>query len=485
MLYSLAVTAPAPACAQDGPPLAEILRESPLPPETSGVYVLEKGDEALLSRFRLFNSAEQSIEILTLIWSLDRIGLLATEALLRAADRGVKVRMLVDDFHINPYAQEILLALSLHPNIEIRVYNPLIRVGVSFPRRVYNLFSQFRLFNQRLHNKSLIVDGLAGITGGRNIADEYYDYDQDYNFRDRDILVVGAVVADMRRNFEAFWNCSLSRPMEELLAHRLDEFTDPVVERIYEEMRACARDMTAQTPVVREALADQPRRFAAILDQLVWNEVRYVSDYPWKNKSRRLDAGGLMRQEIEAAIASARERIVIQSPYFILPKGGLGLFEKLEEGVKVRVSTNSLASTDNIATFAGYQRHRRRYLAAGMEIREFRPDPPIAKELIRRFRALEESGPIFTMHSKTLVIDGELLYIGTYNIDPRAANLNTEDGVFIRHPELARQVEERIEADMLPENSWNPAEENPDRHAPMLRRIGTFFLRLLPLEPLL
>jgi putative cardiolipin synthase len=154
--------------------------------------------------------------------------------------------------------------------------------------------------------------------------------------------------------------------------------------------------------------------------------------------------------------------------------------------VIIRISTNSLASTDDIRTFSGYSKQRKKLLQAGFDIREFRPDPAIERELVRRYRDLERLGsPIFSLHAKTLVIDGETVFIGTFNIDPRSANLNTEEGVIIKDRELAMQIEERIETEMLPENSWNPRFERTDRHAGPWRRIKNWFFRLFPLDPIL
>jgi cardiolipin synthase C len=452
----------------------------------SGVYVLETGDEALLARAWLVANAEQSIDIMTLIWSLDRIGLQATDALLHAADRGVLVRILVDDFKVDRDAQKVLLPLSLHPRIEVRIYNPVFRVGVSWWQVVRNTVSDFRLVNQRLHNKSHIVDGRAGITGGRNMANEYFDYDQQYNFRDRDILVVGLVVDDMQDNFERYWGSSLARPIEELMASQLDRFPPERVRMILDDLRRSAERVASRTPVIQEALEDQPRRFAELLSAMTWNDVRFISDHPWKNAQDSLSGGGVMLTELTALISEARQRITIQSPYLILPPGGMRLTERLAAGVEVRVSTNSLASTDDIRVFSGYSKQRPRLLAAGFQIREFRPNPAIMQDLVRRYDEMQRGDPpIFTLHAKTIVIDGETLFIGTFNIDPRAANLNTEEGVVVRDRLLARLVEEQIERDMLPENSWDPAQENPDRHADWWRRFKNRFFRLFPLEPLL
>jgi len=181
---------------------------------TTGMLVLDKGEEALFARAWLADHAQKSIEVQYFIWSTDNIGILATEALLRAAERGVKIRVIVDDLLIDA-PDKSLLALALHPNIEIRIYNPQHSVGTPFHTRVVNVSTDFRGVNQRMHDKTFVVDGKVAITGGRNMADEYFDYDQKYNFRDRDALVLGKVVGDIQESFNQFWENDLSVQVEQ------------------------------------------------------------------------------------------------------------------------------------------------------------------------------------------------------------------------------------------------------------------------------
>jgi len=181
-------------------------------PGATGAYVLDTGEEALLARAWLADHAERSIEVQYFIWSTDNIGILAAEALLRAADRGVKVRVIVDDMLID-VPDKTLLALARHPNIEIRIYNPVHHVGTPFYKRALNVLTDFRGANQRMHDKTFIVDGKVAITGGRNMADEYFNYDHAYNFRDRDALLLGAAVKTMQASFAAFWDSPLAVPV--------------------------------------------------------------------------------------------------------------------------------------------------------------------------------------------------------------------------------------------------------------------------------
>ncbi|MCM2358678.1 MAG: phospholipase D family protein [Geobacteraceae bacterium] len=454
-------------------------------PGKSGAYVLEKGEEALLARAWLTDRAARTIDVQYFIWSSDNIGILASEALLRAAERGVKVRVLVDDLLIDA-KPEALLALALHPNIEIRIYNPKHKVGTSTARRVGNIVTGFRSVNQRMHDKTALFDGLVGITGGRNMADEYFDYDHGYNFRDRDMLVMGPVVAQMEGSFERFWGSPLAVPVEKLLAKELKKMTPERVARVCAGLHAYAEKPENFAPEVREALANLPQRFEGLLRELAWDEVRFICDLPGKNDERHgLGGGGRTTTELAGLLKRAKKRVTIQSPYLVMPKGALALFRELTaRGVEVRISTNSLAATDNLQAFSGYRKQRRAILASGIRICEFRPDPAIKRELIERYPKLEKNAPLFAIHAKTLVIDGETLFVGTFNLDPRSANLNTEVGVLVRNPRLAAEVERNIERDMETANSWD-ARDNPDSFAPLAKRQKLKLWKALPLEPIL
>ena len=450
----------------------------------SGAYVLERGEESLLARAWLADHARQTIDVQYFIWSTDNVGILAAEALLRAAERGVRVRVIVDDLLVDA-SDESLLALSAHPLIDIRIYNPKHSVGISTTRRAANLVGDFRAFNQRMHDKTFLVDGTVAITGGRNMADEYYDFHQKYNFRDRDVLLLGPVVREMEHSFEAFWQSPLSVPVGDLL--KKDEaLSSRRTGEIYAQLHAYAGEPANFAPEVRQALEDLPRKFPALLERLTWGEIRFISDMPGKNEKSDLRGGGRTTRELVEVLGKARQRITIQSPYLVMPEGGIDFFRELvERGVEVSISTNSLASTDNLQAFSGYSKQRKELLAAGITIYEFRPDPAVRRQLIERHAEMEDSSPIFAIHAKTLVVDGRTLFVGTFNLDPRSANLNTEVGVLIADPALAAEVEEAIRTDMRSENSWDASLDNPDARASLAKRMKLRFWKLFPLEPIL
>jgi cardiolipin synthase C len=457
----------------------------------TGVYVLETGAEALLARAWLVEHARQSIDVQYFIWSSDNIGILAAEALLRAAERGVRVRVIVDDLLIDA-PDEALLALARHPLIEIRIYNPQTSVGVPLHKRLQNALTDFRGVNQRMHDKTLVVDGRTAITGGRNMAAEYFDYNHDYNFRDRDALLLGVAVGAMQAKFETFWGSALSVPVETLydglgLMQKNVRVGDDQIQQVYRELHTYARSPENFAPEVRAAIADTPSSFARLARQMRWTDVEFISDKPGKNDNRvRLGGGGQSSAALARLVQGAQQRVVIQSPYLVASDEAVALLRQVRaRGVSVRISTNSLASTDNLPAFSGYRNQRARLLEMGLQIFEYRPAPAVQQQLVQRLSAVSRIAPVFALHAKTLVIDSKTVYIGTFNFDPRSENLNTEVGVIVHDEALARAVEASIETDMAPGNSWNAATDDPDQHATLAKRNRVRFYQLLPLKPLL
>ena len=458
-------------------------------PQQTGVYVLDTGEAALRARAWLADQAQHTITVQYFIWSTDNIGILATEALLRAADRGVKVRVIVDDLLIDA-PDKSLLALDKHPNIDIRIYNPQHKVGTPFYKRALNVVTDFRGVNQRMHDKTFVVDGKVAITGGRNMADEYFDYDHDYNFRDLDALLLGEAVKEMAVNFDAFWFSKLSIPVESLydgwgLMQKNVKVGDAEVQRVYSHLHAYARAQENFAPEVRAAINATPETFDRLAREIVWGRVDFIHDIPGKNGNRwLLGGGGQTTAALAQLVRDARESIVIQSPYLVMSGKALALFkEAVARGVKVRIITNSLASTDNIQAFSGYRNQRKKLLKMGLQIHEYKPDPANRLTLMSRVNP-PDTPPLFALHAKSMVVDSKIAYIGTFNFDPRSENLNTEVGVVMHHPALARQVQTLIETDMRPENSWNAANA-PDRYVPLTKRGYVRLWQLLPLKPLL
>ncbi len=448
----------------------------------TGVHVLEDGAGALMARAWLAANATQSIDIQYFIFSSDDLGLIATDELLLAAERGVKVRLLVDDL-LHDGDALLLLALDKHPNIEIRIYNPNINIGKSLPKKLFNIARDFRGANQRMHNKTFIVDGEVVITGGRNIADEYFDFSMTYNFRDRDVLLIGGTANAVNTSFNQFWTHSLAVPLIKVIDEPVDH------EKVWQQLHRFACRPDNYWPEVRERARRVPERFKQLQQNgtLRWIEgVRYVSDDPGKNDgSAGLSGGGKTTDALIKLIRSAQKEVIIQTPYLVTTKLGKGLFrETVKRGVTVKIMTNSLASTDSFPAFSGYARDRESLLKTGVEIYELKPDAPVAKSLMTSGLIEKTNLKVpFSLHAKTMVIDGQILMVGTFNLDPRSANLNTECVVILDDTLLAGKVREHIIEEMEPQNAWRiTLDSNPDEHAPFSHKWKVFWARPISKE---
>jgi cardiolipin synthase C len=457
----------------------------------SGVYILDTGTEALLARAWLAENAKQSIDVQYFIWSTDNIGILAAEALLRAAERGARVRVIVDDFLIDA-PDKSMLALSRHPNIEIRIYNPRVSVGVPLQKRLLNLLTNFRGVNQRMHNKIVVVDGKIAITGGRNMAAEYFDYNHEYNFRDRDVLLLGETVKSIQASFEDYWNSELTVDVEDRLngwglMKKNVSIDDKEINQVYSDLHSYAKMPENFAPEVKSAIADVPAAFESLAKQMTWGQVEFISDRPGKNDNiLSLGGGGQATLALAKLVESARTSIVIQSPYLVLSENAIELFRRsIGHGVTVRINTNSLASTDNLQAFSGYRNQRKRLLEMGIQIYEYKPKPEVQRKIMQNFPDSTGKTPIFSLHAKTMVIDAKTVYIGTFNLDPRSENLNTEVGAIIHDSALARKTEALIEVDMAQENSWDAAKDNPDQYISFTKRGKVRLYQIMPIKPIL
>jgi putative cardiolipin synthase len=267
---------------------------------------------------------------------------------------------------------------------------------------------------------------------------------------------------------------------------------DTEVKEAYRELHSYANDPNNFGPQVRAAIVDAPASFARVSAAVAWGQVDFVYDLPGKNDTQiGLGGGGLSTDALVRLVDSAQERVVIQSPYLVPSEGALALFRRtLARGVRIRINTNSLASTDNLQAFAGYRNLRESLLALGLQIFEYKPDAEtqrqaMQRELIGQLPAEKPRAPVFGMHAKTLVVDEKVVFIGTYNLDPRSENLNTEVGVVIHDEGMARAVDAAIETDMSPANSWNAATDDPDQFVPYGKLNKVRLWQLVPMKPVL
>lgn len=449
----------------------------------TGVYILEDGGGALVTRAWLTEYAEKTIDIQYFIFSTDNVGLIACDYLVRAADRGVKIRILVDDIMVDADLEDILI-LDSHKNITIKVYNTGVNLGKNIFSKVKKFATNFRSANQRMHNKTFIVDSKITITGGRNIADEYFDYDHEYNFRDRDVLLLGLVTESVEKSFINFWDNPLSVSIKEISDEFPENLNDP---KRFDKLHQYACNPENFWPQIRNQIENLHKTFTTIKesDALVWTEnVSFISDAPGKNDGLNgLNGGGYTTDALIALVQNAKTSLDIQTPYLITTELSRNLFRAaVERGVKIRILTNSLASTDNLEAFNGYQRDRKKLLETGVQIYEFKPDAAERyKVMTGELQDSLKFKPIFGFHAKSMVVDNQITVIGTFNLDPRSANLNTECLAIIDNKKVASNVLKGMEKEFKPENSWQTTlNSNPDSEVKIIKRVKSWTRKIVP-----
>ena len=464
--------------------------------------ILDQGSDALLARINLIRSARDSIDLQTYIFDKDDSARLVLDELLAASRRGVKVRVLIDQLAAITDL-EILAALSgAHQNFAIRVYNPSFgKVKLNYLDYAGSVLCCFRRFNQRMHTKLLVVDDAVGITGGRNYQDDYFDWDGEYNFRDRDVLVAGPSTRDMASNFDAFWNAPRSVPVERL---------NDVGRRLLRDGVPAMPPLAYKRPERVAGLSVEAGDVDVVQQRLVQHampvgRVDYVADLPQKH---RRDASGTVAPaviELKTLITNAQSEVLLQTPYLVMSDPAQDLFRALRQRTpapQVLVSTNSLAATDNAIVYSMSFKYKRRYLRefcfriyeykpfpedAPVDYAALLPEPPLEAEptrqdaspgvagsqqenrRVRRAESrpsflssgsgtellpLKRAGVRIGLHAKSMVIDNRIGVIGTHNFDPRSENYNTESAVIIDDPAFAQALAVSIRRDMKPENSW-------------------------------
>ena len=453
-------------------------------PGVSGLVALDEGGDAFAARIQLADAAEHSIDAQYYIWHHDNAGTLLLQALLRAADRGVKVRLLLDDNNTDGL-DDVLAALDTHRCIEVRVFNPF-----RWRRfRWLGLLADFARLNRRMHNKSFTVDGVATLVGGRNIGDEYFGTGEGVQFVDLDVFAIGPVVDDVAADFERYWRCESAKPLARVLGTR----------RADAATIAHLQSAAPAWPEPEDSL--RPRCVADLLcgcAEFEWATTRLISDDPAKvlGRARRR---GLAWPKLREILGSPKRTLHVVSPYFVPTLVGVEFFAGLaRQGVQVSVLTNSLEATDVAAVHAGYAKRRAPLLRAGVRLFEMRR--LIALPRTRRRRRVVRSSA--SLHAKTFAIDGERVFIGSFNFDPRSALLNTEMGFMIDSPAMARRVAQSFDTD-LAEHAyvvhleahahlrWQAREDDRDqtlRHEPgatLWRRAFVRLLSWLPIEHLL
>jgi putative cardiolipin synthase len=432
--------------------------------EASGILVLNRGTDAFQARLALADEAEKSLDIQYYIWHADTTGKVLAERVLRAADRGVRVRLLLDD--IGTAAQDrTLLVVDAHPKVEIRLFNPI----AARSTKLLGMMADFPRANRRMHNKSFTADNQVMIVGGRNIGDEYFAARPDIEFADLDVLAIGPVVAEVSGQFDRYWNSPLAFPIAALSR---DTPGDEEIRQRLAGLRAFVAAWRQGEYARALESSDLARRLAAGNPAFSYGKARVLADDPSKVLATAADdAGGLLPGLMPEFEALASELILV-SPYFIPGDTGVARLGTLPgRGVKVRVLTNSLASTDVPVVHAGYRKYRRALLEGGVELHEFKPTAiqdvasgPAAGPRERGMGVSLSGSSLASLHAKALIFDRRALFVGSMNLDPRSVFTNTEIGVVVENPELAAAMAEKLDA-FLPEVSFRlelaPA-ANPD-----------------------
>ncbi|WP_226467956.1 phospholipase D family protein [Luteimonas panaciterrae] len=475
--------------------------------------LLDYGQDALLARLNLIRSATRSVDLQTYIFDEDDAGHLVLDELLAAARRGVRVRVLVDQLSALKRVDTLAALAGVHANFELRVYNPVLGRGrISYPMYAFAAACCWRKLNQRMHSKLLLIDGIVGITGGRNYQNDYYDWSSVYNFRDRDVLVAGPVTTEMSVSFETFWNSRRTRRIAELVdvGKRLLDRGVPVLPpndyELPERAQRMARDAGDET-LVRDRLA------AAAMPV---EGVEFIADLPEKHRRSNENEIAPSARRLHELVAATQSEMLLQTPYLVLSPAAQDLFRELrarKPRPRVVISTNSLAATDAFIAYALSYKYKRRYLRDfGFEIHEYKPFPQNApfdveatgavdihwnsdgtpvisdaapaagktgktesrhgreRPLGREYSALRWAGssvnkPVklkrggtrFGLHAKSMVIDERIGVVGTHNFDPRGDRYNTESAVVIDDPVFAQALAKSIRRDIEPANAWTIA----------------------------
>lgn len=470
-------------------------------PGLSGLYPLQYGLEAFVARLVLAEAAEKSLDVQYYIWHGDQTGQLLAERLLRAADRGVRVRLLLDD--LGTAADDAqLLALDAHPNFEVRLFNPVaLRAAPTL-----GMLVDFKRINRRMHNKSFTADNQATIVGGRNVGDEYFEAQAALDFGDLDVIAVGPVVGEVSDAFDLYWNSAAAYPVTVLTRKRPPPGSLERGRRMLAAYADSMNDSPYAEALRQSRLADELRAGQV---PLYWGRAWLIHDDPAKIEADPGDTATMLLPRLKPVVEQMQSELMVVSPYFVPGEAGVEWFQGIRaRGIKASILTNSLASTDVAAVHAGYARYREALLRAGVDLYEVKPGASVRAKGGGESRKTGLPGSSrASLHAKTFVFDRRTLFIGSLNLDPRSVKLNTEIGVVFENPDLAQTFTAGLERGFAG-NAWRLELKPPASHPEsppsriewvaqeegrelrlagepevgVWRRIGVWFLSLLPIE---
>lgn len=446
--------------------------------------LLNRGDDALAWRLAMIDSAHQSIDMETFLWKPDEGGMKILLHLLAAADRGVRVRILLDD-SFTPHEDLALHDIDNHPNIALRIYNPYNHRPESMVgRTIFNL-GDFKRVNHRLHNKTLVVDGWAANVGGRNLADEYFGLHDEHNFRDMEVLAMGSSVAAVSRHFDGFWNSGWSFPIGQLVEV-------PAGSPGLSDLRAELEASVGAARVASEGELEQLWRNTA--RQAVAGTAHFLSDQP-ASEDPALDSEkpSQLADFLFASIAAAKSEVIMVSAYMV-PTDELSeaIREGLGRGVRMRILTNSMRSNNHLSAHAAYLGYVYGLVESGVELYELRADAADRNLYMQS----PTEGKRLGLHAKFMLLDNDRVFVGSSNLDPRSLKLNTEVGLMIESAELNRLLRDSIEVDFAPRNAWSVQLGSDDKliwvgdgeiidHPPadsVFQQLEDWFMGLLPID---
>jgi cardiolipin synthase C len=445
-------------------------------------YLLNTGNDALRWRLNMIDVATVSIDMDTFLWKPDTAGLRILAHLVAAADRGVRVRILLDD-SFTMHEELELHAADEHPNISYRIYNPFRhRSDSAFWRELFNL-GEFTRINHRMHNKTLIVDGRMALVGGRNLGDEYFGLHDNLNFRDMEVITAGSQVEAVTEQFDAFWNSGWAFPIDDIFdapenAGSVDALRESLVDHVVPVMNR--KQLQSDWLVLaKQAL---PGRAEFFFDEPADHNPADIAETPDQ-----------LAAELRELINSASSEVILVTAYLVPTPELETVVETVEaRGVEVRVLTNSLRSNNHLAAHAAYSKHLHRLIGHGADLHEVR--------VTARDRELYMQQPVESkqlgLHAKVMLVDDQITFIGSCNLDPRSLKINTEVGLIIQSPELNQQLREQLKVDFLPENAWAVKSDGEGglrweghdqvlKHQPadsLIQRLEDWFIGLLPID---
>ncbi|MBU4231806.1 MAG: phospholipase D family protein [Desulfobacterales bacterium] len=441
-------------------------------PGASGFYLLPTGIDAFTARALMIDRAEKTLDLQYYIFHDDLMGKFVYNRLMAAADRGVRVRLLLDDWHQTPETDWLLATMASHPNIEVRLFNPFGTHRRTFLPRVLRMVFGPQRLRGRMHNKAFIADNSVAIVGGRNIGAEYFGASEEFNFYDVDLMAVGPIARGVSATFDDHWNCVLAMPVSALVSRRPTADDLKSARRDLETQRECLKKSTYWLKVQASELL---KRLDAGKVPLVWGQAEVLSDHPLKcidpDDSRQT---AKMTQKLKGILAAAQSELLMVTPYFVPGQAGMRLLREMRgRNLTIKIITNSFLSSDAPLAQIGYMRYRKDLLRMGVELYEIKPTlVQLQHDQDRRqfggdFRRLCNSfiqggGSLIqrgasriqiggssiqyggssrgALHAKTFVLDHQTVFVGSFNFDPRSMKLDTQNGIVIHSPELADQA---------------------------------------------